>query len=139
MLEAFFKEKKENKEKDQKKEEKEKKLTLCARTQGAIKRPKTQIPPDFEISPGIRAWAAERSFDRLEAHLEAFKEKCKAHDYRYVNWESAFKEAIRGDWAGLNGRAAGAGLMPEQNDEWVDAEGRRHRGFGLQRHENRNP
>ncbi len=30
-----------------------------------------------------------------------FKAKCRANGYKYVDWDAAFMEAIRGDWAEL--------------------------------------
>ena len=73
------------------------------------RKPSTPMPPDFGISDRVRRWAAERRLDRLEAHLEAFRGKCKAKDYRYADWDEAFMEAIRADWAGLNSAATGGG------------------------------
>ena len=62
---------------------------------------KTAIPSDFKISDEVRSWAHEKNFDNLEQHLEYFVEKCNANGYKYVKWDSAFKTAIRDDWAKL--------------------------------------
>ncbi|MBL6749440.1 MAG: hypothetical protein ISP90_02915 [Nevskia sp.] len=76
------------------------------------RRAKTPLSPEFSISDRVRAWAQEKGFDRLEEHLEAFKRKCQANGYEYVDWDAAFQEAVRGDWAGLrtnrSGRSAAA-------------------------------
>jgi hypothetical protein len=64
---------------------------------------KTALPADFEISERVRKWAAAKGIGRLEEHLEAFKRKCAANDYRKVSWDDAFMEAIREDWAKLRG------------------------------------
>ena len=34
----------------------------------------------------------------MEKHLESFINKCKAKGYEYIDWDSAFKEAIRENW-----------------------------------------
>lgn len=62
---------------------------------------KTPFPSDFEIGDKTRAWAEQNGFDRLDKHLEAFKGKALAKDYRYADWQQAFQNAVRDDWAGL--------------------------------------
>ena len=59
------------------------------------------LPPDFGISERVRKWANEKGYDRLDEHLEAFKLKATAKGYQYADWDSAFMEAIRKNWAGL--------------------------------------
>jgi hypothetical protein len=72
-------------------------------------RAKTPLPPDFSVSESVQIWAAEKGYDRLEQHLEAFKRKASMNGYSYANWDSAFMEAIDKDWAELrSGRKAGA-------------------------------
>ena len=74
----------------------------------AAKRP---MPADFAISPRVRAWAAAGGFAQLDQHLDAFRRKCAANGYRYVDWDAALMEAIREDWAKLRGRLP-AGQAP---------------------------
>lgn len=62
----------------------------------------TPIPDDFGISERVRKWADSKGHTRLEDHLESFIGKCSAKDYRYADWDSAFMNAIREDWAKLN-------------------------------------
>lgn len=69
--------------------------------QRRTRKPETSIPEDFGISDRVKAWAEEKGHGRLEAHLEAFKLKAVAKDYRYADWDSAFMTAIREDWAKL--------------------------------------
>lgn len=70
----------------------------------------TLLPDGFSISQGVRAWAAEHGYQRLEEHFDAFVDKAKANGYAYADWDAALKNAIRGDWANLRGkRAAPAG------------------------------
>jgi hypothetical protein len=62
---------------------------------------KTPLPDDFGISQSVQAWADRKGYSRLPEHLEAFKAKVKANGYAYADWDSAFMEAVRGDWARL--------------------------------------
>lgn len=66
------------------------------------------MPADFQISDRVRAWAEAKGYDRLDEHLEAFRDTAAARAYVYADWDSAFMKAIRGDWAKLrteNGNA----------------------------------
>lgn len=79
---------------------------------------RSSIPQDFSISPKVAAWAQTKGFDRLDEHLEAFKLKAAARGYTYVDWDAAFKGAIRDDWANLRkGRASD----PMQSEEIFEA------------------
>ena len=62
-------------------------------------KPKTLIPEDFGISDGVRAWAEKNGHRRLNAHLDNFIDAAKAKNYRYADWDAAFKGAIRKNWA----------------------------------------
>jgi len=61
----------------------------------------TPIPENFTISPAVKGWAAKKGHDRLDEHLEAFKRKVAMKGYEYIDWDSAFMEAVREDWAKL--------------------------------------
>jgi hypothetical protein len=63
------------------------------------KKIQTPLPPDFSISDRVRLWADKKGLNHLEEHLESFIAKCNAKGYQYVDWDSAFMEAIRGNWA----------------------------------------
>lgn len=67
---------------------------------------KGPIPEDFGLSERVSAWAQEKGFEHIGEHLEAFVRKCKAKGYEYVDFDLAFMEAIREDWAKLRGRGA---------------------------------
>lgn len=60
---------------------------------------KSAMPEDFAISERVQTWAQKNGFDHLELHLEHFKSAAKAKGYTYVDWDSAFENAIRQDWA----------------------------------------
>ena len=68
---------------------------------------KKPMPEDFCVSDRVKAWASGKGYLQLNEHLESFKAKCRANGYTYVDWDSAFMEAIRGDWAKLNGSGYG--------------------------------
>ena len=62
--------------------------------------PKVLIPDDFAVSNAVRDWAKRQGYaEGAEAHLEAFRLKAQANAYRYADWDRAFMEAIRADWA----------------------------------------
>lgn len=65
------------------------------------KKSETPIPDDFGISPGVKAWADAKGYSRLEDHLESFRDYAKSRGKTYADWDSAFKRAIREDWAKL--------------------------------------
>lgn len=65
------------------------------------RRAKTSIPENFGISDRVKEWAANKGHTRLDEHLDAFRRKAKAKDYQYADWDAAFMEAIREDWAKL--------------------------------------
>jgi hypothetical protein len=71
-----------------------------ARAINGHRKAKTALPTDFGVSERVARWAEGRYFN-LDKHLESFKRKCEAKDYRYVDWDSAFMEAVTKDWAGI--------------------------------------
>jgi hypothetical protein len=78
---------------------------------------KTSIPENFDISKRISKWAEKNGFtNNLEKHLESFILKAKAKGYQYVDWDSAFMNAVRDDWAGLNQRSATVTSHPSYQD-----------------------
>lgn len=62
---------------------------------------RSEIPKDFAVSDRVKSWSAEKGFDRLDQHLESFISKVRKNDYRYVDWDEAFMEAVRENWAKL--------------------------------------
>lgn len=63
------------------------------------KKNKTPMPEGFGISDGVRKWAERNGHRRLNAHLENFIDAADTYGLTYVNWDSAFKIAIRKNWA----------------------------------------
>lgn len=77
------------------------KQTRPART--PRKSPVRSLPGDFSVSPAIRAWAGKGGFGRLDERLAHFVGWAKASGKQYADWDQAFQNAIRDDWAKLNG------------------------------------
>ena len=91
-----------------------------ARAPRASSKPsKTPLASDFGVSERVRGWASEKGLDRLDEHLEHFIGSAKANGYRYIDWDQAFMNAIRADWAKLRGRpvARSAGRVALSADE----------------------
>ena len=59
----------------------------------------TPIADDFSVSENIKAWALKNGHSQLERHLESFINKCKAKNYKYSDWDAAFRNAIADNWA----------------------------------------
>ncbi|MDD0812982.1 hypothetical protein PSQ20_21785 [Curvibacter sp. RS43] len=85
------------------------------------KKRKTPLPENFGVSDQVKAWAAEKGFADLDRHLESFKDKCQANGYTYVNWDAAFMEAIRGDWAKLRQTNTSTKLQTVHSKAWEGA------------------
>lgn len=92
------------------------------------KQPKVPMPDGFGISERVRRWAVEKRHSRLDEHMEAFQAKCRAHGYVYADWDEAFMEAVRNDWAKLpaassavqSGKPAGPSETPlERQLNWI--------------------
>jgi len=97
-------------------------VTVTDREEEREKKPKsarkakpqsTSIPEDFAISQRVAQWAQSKGYDRLADHLDSFKRKVAAKGYLYADWDAAFMEAIREDWAKL--RQPQRGAMPQQH------------------------
>lgn len=82
------------------------------KSQQPAKKQKTSIPENFAVSENVRLWAKAKGFANLEDHLDSFVRKVKANGYTYIDWDSAFMEAIRADWAKL--RTGGLFQPPQQ-------------------------
>jgi hypothetical protein len=65
---------------------------------------KTSIQDDFAVSQRVREWAKQKGFDKIDEHLDAFTRKAKMNGYQYLDWDLAFMEAIREDWAKIRGK-----------------------------------
>lgn len=81
------------------------------------KQSKVSIPSDFGVSDRVAAWAAEKGYENLDRHMESFKAKVQAHGYRYADWDAAFMEAVRNDWAKVASTGRGGGSAPS-DDFW---------------------
>lgn len=71
------------------------------------KQNKVDVPPsDFSITEELKTWAAKNGYGRLEDRLEYFRDYIESSGKRYADWQAAFRNSIRGDWAKLNGAVA---------------------------------
>ena len=59
------------------------------------------LPPGFCVSERVAEWARDKGHTRLPEHLEHFIGTAKAKGYKYVDWDEAFMNAIRSNWAKL--------------------------------------
>ncbi|WHP06787.1 helix-turn-helix domain-containing protein [Acinetobacter corruptisaponis] len=79
-------------------------ISAQEKTEPKPKKPKstmTTLPADFKVSDQVKAWASEKGFDRLDEHLENFVGYATANAKKYADWDQAFMNAIRGNWAKL--------------------------------------
>lgn len=75
-----------------------------ARTRRTRAPERVPLPDDFCVSDRVRLWADAKGYGQLQERLEHFKSKARARGYVYADWDDAFMEAIRKDWAELNGK-----------------------------------
>ena len=79
---------------------------------------KTSLPSDFAISDEVITWATKHGYDRLEEHFESFCDRAIAKNYQYVNWDAAFKTAIREDWGKI--RSNGNSITESHKDTCIN-------------------
>ena len=64
------------------------------------KKTKTSMPVNFAVSDAVLDWYRDKGYQEpIEKHMNSFILKCQSHDYKYINWDSALKNAITDDWA----------------------------------------
>lgn len=80
--------------------------------QKSLKKTKTLIPENFTVSDRVKEWAKGKGFDQLNEHMEAFKLKVARGGLTYIDWDAAFMEAVREDWAKIRGQRVGPALAP---------------------------
>ncbi|WP_395317023.1 hypothetical protein [Variovorax sp. UC74_104] len=79
------------------------------------------LPEDFAISERVQAWAAEKGFGDLDDHLEHFVGYAKANGKRYADWDQAFMNAVRGNWAKVPGQGLNSQELLEKRNRAVGA------------------
>ena len=57
------------------------------------------IPDNFSVSERVIKWANEKGYRDLDKHLEHFVILAQAKGYTYTDWDAAFMNAIRNNWA----------------------------------------
>lgn len=65
---------------------------------------KTSLPEGFGLSEQIITWGEQHGYSEafLQLHLDHFKDVAAAKGYQYVDWDAAFRNAVKGDWAKLS-------------------------------------
>jgi hypothetical protein len=85
---------------------------------------KTSIPDDFTISERVKVWAKGKGLNHLSDHLDNFILCSKAKGYQYADWDAAFMNAIRNNWAKIeNGNGKGdikKTRLPTQEEEMAE-------------------
>ncbi len=78
------------------------------------KKKPTSLPEGFSISCRVREWAAGKNHRNLDEHLENFISSCSAKGYEYLDWDAAFMNAIRQNWAKIGGNGNGPGYRSSE-------------------------
>jgi hypothetical protein len=71
---------------------------------------KTSLPKDFSVSERVARWAEKNGHSNLEGHLQNFVLACQKKNYQYVDWDSAFMDAIAKNWANIQPKRNGVVL-----------------------------
>lgn len=62
----------------------------------------TPLPENFVLSDRVLKWATRQGLAGvIELHFEAFVSTCRAKGYTYVDWDEAFMNAVRKNWANI--------------------------------------
>lgn len=85
----------------------------------------TAIPENFSISDSVREWAGKNGYHSLEEHLSNFVDACLAKGYKYSNWDAAFRNAIKGNWAKIENHK----LSPVEQNSGVPSDFMKRMGF----------
>ena len=74
-------------------------VKTTAKTQSKKRGVKTLLPEGFGISQRVKDWAAKNNHSNLDAHHENFVLAAQSRGYMYADWDAAFQNAIRNNWA----------------------------------------
>lgn len=75
----------------------------AAKAAVSAKKKKSQIPENFgnPFTPALQEWLDRRGETQAKAHLIHFVGYAKANAKTYADWDQAFQNAVRDDWAGI--------------------------------------
>ncbi|MDF2529225.1 MAG: hypothetical protein K0Q57_105 [Gammaproteobacteria bacterium] len=99
-------------------------------TQTLIKEPsvkpkyiKLPLPEDFGLSQELLDWGKENGYSQntLQQHLNYFVNIALAKNYKYADWNAAFKFAVIKNWAEVANNGKGEVSMPRR---WVHEQDR---------------
>lgn len=67
------------------------------------------LPVDFELSPSTLDWCQKRKIPQLElqARYDWFKDYARSSGKQYADWQAAFKNSVRGNWANITPGTSG--------------------------------
>lgn len=91
----------------------------------------TALLDSFSISERVCEWAEKNGYDKLDERFEHFTGWARAKGSKYLDWDQAFMNAIRDDWAKLNG--GDDGRRTGEQSWWLSEQGTQEqaRKFGL--------
>jgi len=81
------------------------------------------LPEGFAVSPEVAVWAEKEGFTCLPKHLDWFVDWAISKGKVYVDWNRAFKNAIRGNWAKVTTTPDPQALSPDDEMMYRFVEG----------------
>lgn len=75
---------------------------------------KVPMPADFGISERVKRWADEHGHRSLDLHLEHFRGYAKANGAKFLDWDEAFMNSIRSNFARVPMPASRANETPRE-------------------------
>lgn len=71
------------------------------------------LPPDFTLDEKTLKWCQRRNMaiEEVQARFDYFRDYAKATGKTYADWQAAFKNSVRGDWAKLPNSITQAGKL----------------------------
>lgn len=104
-----------------------------SKTKAPAKARATPIPEGFGISDRVQEWASANEHTRLEERLEHFKGYVLANGKAYTDWDQAFMNAIRDNWAKLQpNRVTPNAPASKTASALMSLEGMKHEPSGIQ-------
>ena len=59
------------------------------------------LTKNFELTDSLKQWGRDKKYYRLQDHLDYFTDYVKSRNKAYKNWQAAFRNAVRNNWANL--------------------------------------
>lgn len=73
-------------------------------TPSSAKPRRGSLPSDFTLTEATLQWCKKRQVpaDELQARYDWFRDYARSTGKQYVDWQAAFKNSVRGNWAKIN-------------------------------------